>query len=140
MTKTIPLYAAIASLLATIDRCRSNNNVEWRDRHQDTLDAMLKRHLPSGSGIDSGSKLLEDQCKSNKLVFSADFHHMTEPGFYDGWSEHLVIVTPSLEFGAVIKITGRDRNAIKEYLHDLFHQVMFEQVNPYDFAEKAVEA
>lgn len=137
MTKTIPLYAAIASLLATIDRCESNANWEWRDRHQDTLDAMLKRHLPYGSGIDSGSKLLVDECKSNKLVFSADFHHMTEHGFYDGWSYHQVIVTPSLEMGAVIKITGRDRNSIKEYLGELFHQVMFEQVNPYDFQEKA---
>jgi hypothetical protein len=136
MTKTIPLYAAIASLLATIDRCRSNNNIEWRDRHQDTLDAMLKRHLPSGSGIDAGSHLLIEECKSNKLVFSADFHHMTEHGFYDGWSYHQVIVTPSLEFGAVIKITGRDRNNIKEYLAEVFGHTMFLQVNPYDFQEQ----
>lgn len=131
--KNVPLYAAIASLLATIERCKSDKNSEWADRHQDTLDAMLKEHLPSGSGIDSGTHLLVDQCKSNKLVFQADYHHMNDGGMYDGWTQHTVIVTPSLEFGAVIKITGRDRNEIKNYLGEIFHTTMFVEVNPYDF-------
>jgi hypothetical protein len=137
MMTTVPLYSAIASLLATIERCKANNNHEWLDRHQDRLDAMLKQHLPSGSGIDRGSKLLTHECKSNKLVFSADFHHMDEHGGYDGWSYHQVIVTPSLEFGAVIKITGRDRNQIKDYLHDVFNHVMFTQVDPYGAVAEA---
>jgi hypothetical protein len=137
--KTIPLYAAIASLLSTIERCKKTGNDEWRDRHRDTLDTMLKEHLPSGSGIDRGSELLFDECKSNKLVFSADFHHMNDVGYYDGWSNHTVVVTPSLEHGAVLKITGRDRNDIKDYLHDVFHTTMFTPVDPYSY-QKEIES
>lgn len=133
---TVPLYSAVASLLATIERCKVNNNIEWLDRHEERLDAMLK-HLPSGSGIDAGTKLVVDECKSNKLVFQADFHHMDAYGYYDGWSYHQVIVTPSLEFGAVIKITGRDRNRIKDYLQEVFNEVMFFQVDPYGTTAKA---
>jgi hypothetical protein len=137
---TVPLYSAIASLLATIERCDADGNTEWRDHHRNTLDAMLKEHLPSGSGLDAGVKLAKDECKSNKLVFNTSFHHMNEHGVYAGWTDHQVVVTPSLEYGAVLKISGIDRNGIKDYLADLFHQVMFVQVNPYDFQKVKIEA
>lgn len=122
-----PLYQAIASALSTIERCKSpsanSSQQSWVERHEERLDAMLKL-LPSGSGIDSGTKLLEHECKSNKLVFQADYHHMNDVGMYDGWTQHKVIITPSLEYGYVIRITGRDRNAIKNYLHDVFDNAM----------------
>jgi hypothetical protein len=129
--KTVPLYSAIAALLATIERCKSSGSREWADHHQDSLDALLKEHLPSGSGIDNGTQLVTAVCKANRLVFQCDFHHMNEHGYYDGWTHHRVIVSPSLELGAVLKVLGRNRNGIKEYLHDVFHQVMFVQVDPY---------
>jgi hypothetical protein len=56
--------------------------------------------MPSGSAAGSASSYLEfDQSKStgNRLVSrDTSFHHMTESGIYDGWTEHQVIVTPSL--------------------------------------------
>jgi len=45
---------------------------------------------------------------------------MNESGAYDGWTEHKLIVSPSLLFDLDLRITGRDRNGIKEYLHDVF--------------------
>jgi hypothetical protein len=129
--KPQPLYQAIARQLATIERCKSPSaNDSQRsciDMHEERLDAMLKP-LPSGSGIDAGTKLLAHECKSNKLVFQADFHHMNDVGMYDGWTEHKVIVTPSLEWGAVIKITGRNRNDIKTYLHDVYHHALTQEI------------
>ena len=44
------------------------------------------------------------------------FHHMNDGGFYDGWTEHSVVVTPSLVYGFDTRITGRDRNDIKNYI------------------------
>lgn len=73
--------------------------------------------MPSGSGIDSGTKMLES--RTDRIVFQADFHHMNEHGSYDGWTEHTVVVTPAFT-GPHIRITGRDRNQIKDYLADLY--------------------
>jgi hypothetical protein len=75
---------------------------------------------PSGSGFDSGTTLNEEKSKENRLVFDTAFHHMDEWGGYDGWTEHQVIVTPSLVFGFTLRITGRDRNGIKDYINDVF--------------------
>ena len=75
-------------------------------------------HAPSGSGFDSGTELVTGSM--NKLVFKTAFHHMDEMGGYDGWTEHKVTVTGSLLFDYNIKISGRDRNNIKEYMTEVF--------------------
>ena len=50
---------------------------------------------------------------------------MTEHGYYDGWTEHDVIVTPSLRSpGFSLRITGRNRRDIKEYIADAFHDAL----------------
>ena len=45
---------------------------------------------------------------------------MNEHGFYAGWTKHMVTVRPSLAFGLDVRIGGRDRNAIKDYLAEVF--------------------
>ena len=78
-------------------------------------------NLPSGSGLDSGVRIDLDRSKPNKIVFHTEFHHLNENGYYDGWTNHSIIVVP--EFGGEfdIKITGKNRNQIKDYLYDLFY-------------------
>ena len=49
---------------------------------------------------------------------------MDEHGSYDEWTDHTVIVTASLIHGLNIKITGRNRNDIKEYLRDVFYDFL----------------
>lgn len=121
-------YAEIAGKLLTIDNCIKSNNFEWKERHEDSLDRIMNS-APSGSGIDSGIKLLVSESTPNKLVFSCDFHHMDDNGCYDGWTEHKVIVTPSLWSGIDIRITGRNRNDIKEYLTQVFDCWLSEEVS-----------
>lgn len=77
--------------------------------------------LPSGSGLDTGVKLDLDRSSAEKLVFDTEFHHLNENGYYDGWTQHTVTVTPSFD-GFNLKISGRDRNGIKDYLYDLFSE------------------
>jgi hypothetical protein len=114
-----PLYREFASLLNAIDNCRKSGNTEWLEKHETSLDA-LESFLPSGSGINIGTKLDRDKSTSEKLVFSFSFHHMDERGGYDGWTDHVLTIRPSLQFGIDIRISGRDRNQIKDYLYETY--------------------
>ena len=94
------------------------------DMHEDRINTIVKQHLPHGSGFDSGTKFDFERSTPDRLIFGADFHHMSEHGYYDGWSVHQVIVTPSLAFGFNIRITGKDRWQIKDYIADTFNHCL----------------
>lgn len=80
--------------------------------------------MPSGSGIDSGTKLDYGRSTPDKLVFTMSFHHMNDSGMYDGWTDHSITVKPSLVYGIEIGISGRNRNDIKDYLGDTYHAAL----------------
>lgn len=111
----------LAGLLNAYQSCVKSNNVEWKDKHEDSINEMLV-NLPSGSGIDSGMKFDFESSNPGKLIFTFGYHHLNENGYYEGWTEHKLIITPSLYFGLNFRITGRDRNYVKDYLTDLFHE------------------
>jgi hypothetical protein len=115
-----PAYHALAHRLIAARNCEASNNAEWRTKHIAALDQIVRNHFPHGSGFDSGVTFEYAQSKPDRLVFTTAFHHMDENGFYDGWSNHQIIVTPSLAFGFNVRITGRDRNQIKDYIADVF--------------------
>lgn len=110
-----PVYQRIASLLLARENCRSSGNTEWLKRHSQDLLALVDTHLPSGSGFDTGTQISFDRSTPERLVFTTSYHHMDEGG-YDGWTEHEVIVTPSLVHGIALRITGTNRNDIKDYI------------------------
>lgn len=113
-------YQRLASTLQAVKNCEASDKAVWLEKHEATIETIMNT-APSGSGIDSGTKLIHDECNPSRLVFQADFHHMNEGGYYAGWSEHKVTVTPSFD-GIDLSISGRNRNDIKEYLHDAFYQ------------------
>lgn len=119
------LISEIAQTVNAYMNCVKSKNAEWMAKHFCRIE-QLNKFLPSGSGIDSGSHILIDECKPEKIVIGTSFHHMTE-GFYDGWTEHKIIVKPSFT-GIDIQITGRDRNDIKDYLGEIFHQALTETI------------
>lgn len=101
-------------------------NPEWFDRWSDYIDLLMEQ-MPSGSGFDSGTKIDLDASHAEKLVITTSYHHMHESGMYDGWTDHTVTVTPSFS-GINIRISGRNRNDIKEYMHDTFYQALMDSV------------
>ena len=120
MTK---VYEAIARRVDALRRC----NAEWVIKHTECIDSLVRGHMPSGSGFDCGTQFdIESHVESpaDRLVFSTAFHHMNECGMYDGWTDHKVIIRPSLRDGFTMTITGRDRNGIKEYIADVFHSAL----------------
>ena len=125
---TSPLYRELASLVQARLNCIDSGNPDWHSKHEHAIRTLVADHLPTGSGIDSGTTIDLDTSTGEKLVFDFSYHHMHDSGMYDGWTEHRAIVTPSLLSGFDIRITGRDRNQIKDYLHDVFCNALTEMV------------
>jgi hypothetical protein len=125
---TQPLYRKLACLILAIDNCEFAGNVVWRDKHLATLETLVAKHMPSGSGFDEGTKLVLDDSSPDQLVFKTSFHHMNNNGMYSGWTHHTVTVKPSLTYGFTLKISGRDRKNIKDIIADEFQQSLITEV------------
>jgi hypothetical protein len=87
--------------------------------HEEKASALVREHMPSGSGFDSGTQLDVARSSLQKLVFTTDFHHMDAHGGYDGWTKHSVVLTANLD-GHTLRVTGKDRNGIKAYISEVF--------------------
>ena len=124
------LVTAIASALGAMQRSKLVGNTEWADNHTFRLEKLMK-FMPSGSGFDSGVKLDTDRSTHDKLVFHTSYHHMNDVGYYDGWTDHRITVRPSFEFGLNIHVSGRNRNDIKDYISDVFGEVLNMDVEVY---------
>lgn len=130
-----PLYTVLASTYIAWKNCQEKGNIEWFGKHQERLTDLVKNHLPHGSGFDSGCRFSFNRSTPDRLVIHTSFHHMDENGYYAGWTEHTVIVTASLAFGIEIRITGRDRNAWKDFAHDVFQTSLMEEIEMYPVAQ-----
>ena len=101
------------------DRVNPCNDIqhETYNRYEKTVNE-FENNLPEGSGI-CGTKIIK---ATNKIIeIKTSYHHMDEHGFYDGWTEHKIKIVPTFS-GEDIKISGRNRNDIKDYLHEIFSQ------------------
>ena len=116
------LYQQIASTIGARKRCAETGNQHWQEKHEEKLAYIEKRYLPKGSGIDAGCSIDLEKSSSNKLVINSSYHVMDESGFYDGWVDFTIAITPSLihEYNLRIK-GGRKLKYRKEYLLDLFN-------------------
>ena len=111
------IYQKIAQLVSSAQHC----NEEWANKAVEELEELVLEYLPHGSGFDSGCEVDVDASKSNRVIIHTSFHHMSEYGFYTGWTEHDVIVTPSMTSGFDIRVTGRNtRDDIKSYIAETF--------------------
>jgi hypothetical protein len=118
---------AIASSVQARLNCLESKNEEWEIRHESAISELVMGYMPSGSGIDCGTKIDLERSTGDRLVFHAGFHHMNESGMYDGWTEHIITVRPAFS-GFDIRISGRNRNDIKEYLNEVYSSALSETV------------
>ena len=84
-------------------------------------------HMPYGSGFDNGTKFVREKSNPGKFVFETSFHHMDGNGFYCGWTDHTVTIESNFDGPTVTKVTGRNKRDIKEYIAEVFQQVISEQ-------------
>lgn len=93
------------------------------DYQSQVLDDLIKL-APSGNGFDAGTEFVSVRSNSRRLVFKTAFHHMDGNGHYDGWTHHTVTALPDLLYGFLLVISGKDRNGIKELIHDTFNEYL----------------
>ena len=125
MEKARYLYSELASTVDAMHTCerKPDQYGEWARKHEETISKLVHEHMPSGSGFDCGTQMDCEQSHAEKLVLTTSFHHMNSDGYYDGWTEHTIVVTPSFS-GFNLRISGRDRNDIKDYIHDVFSHAL----------------
>ena len=123
------LYQTLATSFTAYQNCIQSNNEYWRDHWKDQINGLCDRLLPHGSGFDSGSTFDFDRSRENRLVLYTSFHHMDENGYYCGWSDHDVIVTPNLlQHGFDLRVTGRNVRDIKDYIFECFDIALAETI------------
>jgi hypothetical protein len=127
MSRTKSLAAWIAETADWAERAQNNESAQWGDIARSRL-AQLVDLLPSGSGIDNGTKLVS--ADSTKIVLSAEYHHMNDGGYYDGWTTHRITIRA--QFGGIdVTIGGRNRDDIKEYLAQVYYDALSAQVTEF---------
>lgn len=115
----------IAVISDALERCKAKGNTEWIEKHSEHL-KKLCNHLPSGSGYDSGTKLLS--ASYEKAIFSTSYHHTNEAGCYTGWTEHVVTIKAAFD-GFTIHVSGKDKNGVKEVIQDDFYFALGQEVD-----------
>lgn len=122
--RTKTLAAWIAETAEWSERAENSPNAQWGPIARKRLDQLVNM-LPSGSGIDCGTKLVS--ASATKIVLECSFHHMDEHGYYDGWTEHRITIRPTFD-SMDISISGRNRNGIREYLHEIYSLALSEKI------------
>lgn len=128
------LYEVIAQTIDAWHRCCEAGNSPRAFDWSDWLTALEREHLPCGSGVDCGTKLDRDRSTGQRLVLLAPFHHMDANGFYAGWTDYEVHVRPCLMFGVDVRVKGRDRNGVKDYLTEMYLHALTRTVDRYPSA------
>lgn len=126
MGNPMPLYRKIAIRLNAYQNCVKSGNTEWKDSHYDMLMHYINE-LPHGSGIDGKTLLDIEKSTPNKLIIYIEYHNMDENGFYDGWYNYKIVVTPSLQNGIDVTVIGKNTpNDAKEYLWQVFYDALID--------------
>jgi hypothetical protein len=135
MKTEAPLYLALHEALRRLGTPGPLAAPDLHDHIEDYLGKMCRWYLPHGSGFDEGvhlrtAKYIADHetgRDTERLVFLVAFHHLTDTGHYDGWTNHAVWVTPV--FGGIkLRCDGQDRNDIKEYILETMHASLTNEV------------
>jgi len=121
----LPLYQLIARAGDAANRCVVHGNTEWQRVWEELLE-QCEELLPSGSGFDAGTKI--EYAGADKIVLRTAYHHMNDSGYYDGWTEHVITVVPSLTHGFDIRVGGRNKNDVKGYIAEVFYDVLGQEV------------
>jgi hypothetical protein len=123
----VKIFQSIAQSFVAMENCRRLGNDEWFETHRGNILELCRNKMPSGSGFDDGTSFDFSASKPNKLVFITSFHHMTNDGFYDGWTSHTVTVVPAFSSDIDMRISGKDHNDIKDYIADVFRDALREE-------------
>ena len=106
------LYQKIARVMS------QKNSLKWEDLK------LLNELLPNGNLIrrEGGTMILLKSTETKIVIDTAYWHYETSR-----WTEHQVVITPNFEGGINIRITGKNEDNIKEYLHEIFREALMKE-------------
>ena len=101
---------------------RQVQDEDMRNSYEEWITKLVREYLPYGSGVDSGVTLDLNASSADRLVFWSSFHMMNDNGFYMGWWDFKVIVTPSMVLDFEIRVTSKqkDKRLLRPYITELF--------------------
>lgn len=121
------IIAARVATMAHLEKRGGECHASVIERNRDEIERVVKAYMPSGSGFDAGTQFNFDKSSESRLVFNVSFHHMNDSGMYDGWTDHTVIIESTFT-SPNVKVTGRDKRDIKDYIADCFLPMMSQQI------------
>ena len=120
-------FEVLAQLVTAYQRCEERAQIDWRDRHESSIQQVIDAVMPHGSGFDSGTEIALADCSAERLIFDFSYHHMDEHGYYCGWTDHRVTVTPSFLGRFQLRISGPNKRE-SHYFYELFDACLNERV------------
>lgn len=113
------LYRELASRVQARSACQKTGNNEWFAKHTEFAEKLLGE-LPHGSGLDGTWGIDYAKSHAERLVLTMQYHAMDENGFYDGWIDFSLTITPSLSMGCKLNIRGNfgKYQDVKDYLYE----------------------
>ena len=83
---------------------------------------MLQKLLPIGNGIEKECVILLKSTEKRIVIDTAYWHYETSR-----WTDHQIVITPSFEGEINIRVTGKNVDNIKEYLHEVFREALMKE-------------
>jgi hypothetical protein len=83
-------------------------------RYSGIIRDLVYEHMPQGEGIDQGVELDFSKSTAERLVFTFGFRRRG----------YKLIVTSSLAYGLMLKITGPDTNSAKAHIREVFEHAL----------------
>lgn len=123
--QTMPLYRRLAMEVDRYHRLVASG-AKWSDGLLADCRELLWQMdelLPSGSGIDNGAVVNVFESSDRVLVVDVSYQHMNDAGMYDGWTDHRITIRPTFD-GIEVRVSGRDRNGVKDYLARVFYDAL----------------
>ena len=126
------IYKRLAKIANSRLRCLNSIKFPQEiENYEDEIDDIMKNIFPHGSGIDNGCTFNYEKSVNNRLVINSAYHCMNENGYYDGWVDFIVVLTPDLELDYTLNIRGNfgKYNHVKDYLYQIFHNSFDQEVD-----------
>jgi hypothetical protein len=127
MSDIKPVWQHLGSMVESFYRFHQCDRPEYVVKVVTSIDDLCREFLPSGSGFNNGTQWVEPDhwdTKPSIVKLKTAFHHMNETGCYDGWTDHQVKFWSTLGGSLDLVVTGKDRNGIKDYIGDTFHDAL----------------
>lgn len=86
---------------------------------------MLQKLLPIGNGIEKECVILLKSTEK-RIVIDTTYRHQINP-LEIRWTDHQIVITPSFEGEINIRVTGKNVDNIKEYLHEVFREALMKE-------------